>query len=77
MAIVKPLMKTFNKEGGGSCELQTHKEVDWTMQVIGHGLTLPLQDRTVIQLYIETYQNWLSPFFFPKKNVPHLFYSPV
>ena len=40
------------------------------MQVIGHGLTLPLQDRTVIQLCIEIYQNWLSPLFFVKKSVP-------
>jgi len=68
MAIVKPLMESLKE--GGSCELQTHEEVDWTMQVIGHGLTLPLQDRTVIQLCVEIYQNWLSPLFFPKKNVP-------
>ena len=70
MAIIQPLMESVNNKEGRSCELNTHEEVKWTMQVIGHGLTLPLQDRTVIQLCIEIYQNWLSPLFFVKKSVP-------
>ena len=70
MSIIQPLMESLNNKEGGSCELKTHEEVKWTMQVIGHGLTLPLQDRTVIQLCIEIYQNWLSPLFFVKKSVP-------
>ena len=70
MAIIQPLMESFNNKEGGSCELNSHEEVKWTMQVIGHSLTLPLQDRTVIQLCIEIYQNWLSPLFFVKKLVP-------
>ena len=70
MAIIQPLMESLNNKEGGSCELNSHEEVKWTMQVIGHGLTLPLQDRTVIQLCIEIYQNWLSPLFFVKKSVP-------
>ena len=71
MAIIRPLMESLNNKlkEGGSCELNSHEEVKWTMQVIGHGLTLPLQDCTVIQLCIEIYQNWLSPLFFVKKSV--------
>lgn len=70
MAIVQPLMESLHNKESASCELKTHEEVKWTMQVIGHGLTLPLQDRTVIQLCIEIYQHWLSPLFFLKRSVP-------
>ena len=47
---IQPLMESLNNKKGRSCELKSHEEVKWTMQVIGHGLTLPLQDPTVIQL---------------------------
>jgi len=70
MTIIQPLMESLRNKESAPCELKTHEEVKWTMQVIGHGLTLPLQDRTVIQLCIEIYQNWLSPLFFLKKSVP-------
>ena len=39
--------------------LTTHEELSWTMQVLGHGLTLPLHDYIIIQHCVDIYSDWL------------------
>ena len=35
MEIIQPLMESLNNKEDESCELNSHEEVKWTMQVIG------------------------------------------
>lgn len=39
--------------------LHTPAQVTWTLQVLGHGLTLPLQDYVDIKLCVDIYSDWL------------------
>ena len=54
----------------GHSPLNTPEQVQWTMQVIGYGLTLPLSEQTLIQQCIEVYEDWLSAVYAPRKSVP-------
>lgn len=50
--------------------LLTHSQVKWTMDVISHGLTLPLSEHKLMHLCIDMYESWLSALHEPKKSVP-------
>jgi hypothetical protein len=50
--------------------LTTHEQVKWTMDVIGHGLSLPLSEHKLMILCIEVYEDWLSAIREPLKSVP-------
>ena len=40
--------------------LQTEEEVNWCMEVICHGLCLPLEDHMIIRDCVNIYCEWLS-----------------
>lgn len=42
-------------------QLQTASEVQWTMEVLGYGLTLPLEEEATLKSCIDIYRDWLSP----------------
>ncbi len=50
--------------------LTTHNQVKWTMDVIGHGLALPLSEHNLMHLCVDVYDGWLSSIYEPKKSVP-------
>ena len=50
--------------------LNTHEQVKWTMEVIGHGLALPLSEYNLMHLCIDVYDSWLTAIHTPKKSVP-------
>uniref|UniRef100_UPI00358DE290 ral GTPase-activating protein subunit beta isoform X3 n=1 Tax=Myxine glutinosa TaxID=7769 RepID=UPI00358DE290 len=57
-AVVRPLGQApwpSNPE----CLLQTDKQVKWTMEVLGFGLTLPL-DGDVVKRCVDVYMEWLN-----------------
>uniref|UniRef100_A0A8C4WQ32 Ral GTPase activating protein non-catalytic subunit beta n=1 Tax=Eptatretus burgeri TaxID=7764 RepID=A0A8C4WQ32_EPTBU len=57
-AVVRPLGQApwpSNTE----CLLQTDKQVKWTMEVLGFGLTLPL-DGDVVKRCVDVYMEWLN-----------------
>lgn len=50
--------------------LKTSEEVKWTMEVISHGLALPLAEYKLIHACIDVYERWLTALVDPKKSVP-------
>ena len=50
--------------------LTSREEVLWTMQVIGYGLTLSLNERALIVSCLEVYDSWLSALYRPRKTLP-------
>ena len=51
--------------------LQTANDVHWTMEVLGYGLTLPLEEETTLKSCIDIYRDWLSPLIGqPVRTVP-------
>ena len=51
--------------------LQTEEEVNWCMEVICHGLCLPLEDHMIIRDCVNIYCEWLSALLpSPKLCVP-------
>ena len=58
-------------EGEESSPLQTREEVEWTMEVLGYGLQLPLSDHGLVSSCIAVYEDWLSAFSSsPSPSVP-------
>ena len=71
---LEDLLKTRGEssEGGivpGS-PLQTREEVEWTMEVVGYGLFLPLSDHSLITSCIDVYEDWLTALSVPSPSVP-------
>ena len=60
-SVVQSIVKSIVDAGQSSkpIPLHTHAQVTWTMQVLGHGLTLPLQDYVDIQRCVDIYSDWL------------------
>eukprot|EP00128_Syssomonas_multiformis_P008630 Colp12_sorted_trinity150504_noHs@19366 len=50
--------------------LTSHSHVRWMMEVIGQGLSLPMEDYDVILRCINIYKNWLQSFFNSSEAVP-------
>lgn len=53
-----------------SSPLKTREQVEWTMEVIGYGLCLPLADKHLISGCIDVYEDWLSALSTPHYTVP-------
>ena len=71
-SVVKSLTEAANVDEPSL--LTTHDKVTWTMQVLGHGLTLPLQEYVLINQCLNIYSDWLqaavSTHKVEKKNIP-------
>ena len=50
--------------------LTTHQQVEWSMGVIGYGLSLPLTEHNLMHICIDTYEIWLSVMYDPNALVP-------
>ena len=61
-SILPPLKGAGSVEGEEGSRLQTREEVEWTMEVLGHGLQLPLTDHNLVSSCIAVYEDWLSSF---------------
>lgn len=53
-----------------SSPLKTREQVEWTMEVIGYGLCLPLVDKLLISGCVDVYKDWLSALSTPHHTVP-------
>lgn len=56
-SVVKSIMEAA--QGNDPIPLHTPAQVTWTLQVLGHGLTLPLQDYVDIKRCVDIYSDWL------------------
>ncbi len=70
-SILKPLseLTTATKTSLPS-PLTTAEQVHWTMQVIGYGLTLPLNEQQLIANCIDIYDIWLNALINKKGSIP-------
>ena len=50
--------------------LTTPQQVEWSMGVIGYGLSLPLTEHDLMHLCIDTYEMWLSVVYDTKSTIP-------
>lgn len=50
--------------------LTTHQQVEWSMGVIGYGLSLPLTEHDLMHVCIDTYEIWLSVVYDAKYSCP-------
>ena len=57
-SVVKSIVEAA--QGNEPLPLHTPAQVTWTMQVLGHGLTLPLQDYVEIKHCVDIYSDWLT-----------------
>lgn len=57
-------------EGVAVSLLRTREEVEWTMEVLGYGLHLPLGEHELITSCIDVYEDWLSSISSPSPSVP-------
>ena len=69
-SVLKPLAEQVSLSANTSSTLTTPEQVQWTMEVIGYGLTLPLSEQMLIASCIDVYDGWLSAMSNPKKLVP-------
>lgn len=68
-AVLKPLSDSGNTSHATSpSPFSTAQQVKWTMQVIGYGLTLPLNEQSLIASCIDIYDTWLSALITTKKG---------
>ena len=68
-SVVKPLEELVSGKSPASF-LSTSEQVEWMMQVIGHGLTLPLTEKTLLDGCVKVYNDWLTALYFQKGSVP-------
>ena len=72
--ILKPLAEATGVNLNRTADfvpLTTPEQVHWTMQVIGYGLTLPLNEQQLIASCIDIYDIWLTALYTKKeKGVP-------
>lgn len=83
-SILNPLVDRLKLREGSVCPedeeatiqddmpLQTREEVEWTMEVVGYGLQLPLTDTNLALVIscIDVYEDWLTAFSTPSRSVP-------
>ena len=68
---VLPPLAGRGSEEEDSGRLQTREEVEWTMQVLGYGLQLPLSEHELVNSCVAVYEEWLSAFSSsPSPSVP-------
>ncbi len=72
-SVLRPLCEQVEGVSDEPSPLTTPVQVEWTMQVVGYGFTLPLQDRALIAQCISVYESWLSALNVDKRSIP----SPV
>lgn len=76
LSVVRPLVDVLQSRGEAAnavesvSSLYTREQVEWTMQVVGHGLSLPLSCHHLITACIDVYEDWLSALFTPRHSVP-------
>ncbi len=68
-SVLKPLEELVSGRSPASF-LSTSEQVEWTMQVIGYGLTLPLSEKHLLQGCVNVYKDWLTALSFKKRSVP-------
>ncbi len=70
-AVLKPLSEvTTATKTSPPNPLTTAEQVHWTMEVIGYGLTLPLNEQQLIASCIDVYDIWLNAFTSKKGSIP-------
>ena len=69
LSVLKPLEELVSGRSPASF-LSSAEQVEWTMEVIGYGLTLPLSDRQLLQGCVSVYRDWLTALYFKKRSVP-------
>ena len=69
-SVLRPLAELGNSRLEVNSSLTTAEQIQWTMQVVGYGLTLPLSHQALIEKCIDVYDDWLSALYSPRKSVP-------
>ena len=69
-SILKPLQELVLGKTYTETPLSTPEQVQWTMQVLGYGLTLPLSEKPLLTGCTEVYRDWLTALYFQKHTVP-------
>ena len=69
-SVLKPLAELSNSQSESASLLTTPDQIQWTMQVVGYGLTMPLSEQVLMEKCIEVYDDWLSALYSPRKSVP-------
>eukprot|EP01135_Chromosphaera_perkinsii_P004404 Nk52_evm7s280 gene=Nk52_evmTU7s280 len=64
-AVVKFMEKSSNRQF-----LSSHSHVNWVMEVVGQGFSLPIQEADTIVSCIELYNEWLQSMFSPNEGIP-------
>ena len=57
--VVAAIIKPLREQSHGRHLLKTSEQVNWAMQVIGYGLTLPLSHLDLLTACSDVYRNWL------------------
>ena len=69
--VVEAVVTFLEKTISSSSTLTTPGQVQWTMQIIGYGLTLPIvTEEPLVNNCVEIYRDWLSALYSPKPCVP-------
>lgn len=69
--VVEAVVTFLEKTISSPSTLTTSEQVQWTMQIIGHGLTLPIvAEEPLVNSCVEIYRDWLSALYLPKPCVP-------
>ncbi len=69
-SVLRPLWEQVEEQPEENSSLTTPEQVEWTMQVVGYGFTLSLQEKTLIGQCISVYENWLAALFVDRRSIP-------
>ncbi|CAH1262037.1 RALGAPB [Branchiostoma lanceolatum] len=70
-SVVRHLSHGLSHGGGEDGQkLDSEQQVNWTMEVLCYGLTLPLSDHETIRDCVNVYSDWLTVLTTPKTSVP-------
>eukprot|EP00058_Branchiostoma_floridae_P005409 XP_002590897.1 hypothetical protein BRAFLDRAFT_116449 [Branchiostoma floridae] len=70
-SVVRHLSHGLSHGGGEDGQkLDSEQQVNWTMEVLCYGLTLPLSDHETIRDCVNVYNDWLTVLTTPKTSVP-------
>ena len=69
-SVIRPLKDLVLGKAYTSSPLATQEQVEWTVQVVGYGLTLPLSDHALLQGCVEVYHDWVFALVFQKHTTP-------
>ena len=70
-SVIRPLQELVLGKAFKDAPLSKPEQVQWTIQVLGYGLTLPLSELSLLQGCVDVYHDWLSALYFQKHTVPH------